>query len=106
MAGKFDIEFHDIQSFVVRGFGHLGNAGYAFFKITDAERFLRWLDGRLEARGFIPASARKQVAGPCRAIGFSAQGMDKLAGEHLVAESLPPEFLEGMAQEHRSRLLL
>ncbi len=105
MADKFNIEYQDIQSFVVRGFGHLGNAGYAFFTITDAERFLRWLDGRLEARGFIPASARKQVAGPCSAIGFSAQGMDKLAGEHLVAESLPPEFLEGMVQEHRSRLL-
>ena len=105
MAGTFDIEFEDIQGFVVRGFGHLRQAGYAVFTITDPQRFRAWMNDRLRALDFIPASSRRKVPGPCNALGFTAAGLQKLAGTHLEMGSLPPEFLEGMVEEHRSRLL-
>ena len=105
MAGKFNLEFDDIQGFVVRGFGHLGYAGYALISISDVGRFQSWMEGELGAGSFTPASVRKQTAGLRGAIGFSATGLDKVAGSYLDADMLPPEFLEGMVQEHRSRLL-
>ncbi len=97
-----NLEFDDIQGFVVRGFGHLG---YALISISDVGRFQSWMEGELGAGSFTPASVRKQTAGLRGAIGFSATGLDKVAGSCLDADMLPPEFLEGMVQEHRSRLL-
>lgn len=99
------LEFDDIQGLALRGFGKMAHAAYVFFQITAKSKFQKWLGNATTANAITPASTRRPVGGNRQAIAFTAGGLQKLICQGWVADSFPPEFIEGMVQEHRSRLL-
>lgn len=99
------LEFNDIQGFIIRSFVKLPYAGYLFFTISDPILFKTWLANALQQGRITAANIRNPHEGICTTIAFSALGLHKLLGKGLLADSFPLEFMEGMVQEHRSRLL-
>ncbi len=102
---KPNLEFEDIQGFALRGFGFLADAGYAMVSIKAPGKFKAWLAKELGENKITPSVKRKITEGQHHAIAFTANGLKKLLGENLMAGSFPIDFIEGMVQEHRSRLL-
>lgn len=99
------LEFEDIQGLVVRGFGKLPYSGYTLFSIKDEVKFKRWLAAELTNGLITPATVRGLTIGSSQAIAYTASGLQKLMGDEWIVDSFPLEFIEGMVQEHRSRLL-
>ncbi len=99
------LEFDDIQGFVLRGFGKLAHATYAFFRLDSKPKFQAWLAATLAADGITPASHRIATGGCRQSIALTTAGLQKLLVDAWIADTFPAEFVEGMVQEHRSRLL-
>ncbi len=97
------LDFKDIQGLVIRSYKDLSCGVYVCFKILDAGRFKHWLGKALEAGFITPATVRETTGGTRQAVAFTHAGLHKLAGD--AAGDYPPEFVEGMVQQHRSRLL-
>ena len=105
MAKTDSLQFEDIQGFALRGFGQLAHSGYSFVRLESLIEFKHWLAQALHSRQITPATVRKVEAGQRLCIAFSASGLRKLLGNGFLQASFAPEFIEGMVQEHRSRLL-
>ena len=107
IMAKTKLEFEDIQGLVLRGFKGMPQAGYAFFKIEASSPFKTWLSARLAACDITPADIRSEDVPkkPRQALAFTISGLDKLMGDGWLPNTFPIEFVEGMVQEHRSRLL-
>ena len=105
MTQSTSLEFNDIQGFAVRGFGKMPYAGYLMVTIKAPTKCKHWLKQQLEDNIITPATQREATGGARRALAFCASGMKKLLGDAWMPNTFPPEFIEGMVQEHRSRLL-
>ena len=97
----------DIQGLIFRGYKALDHAGYGLFRIVDRSAFQIWLARLLDGDLIATAAHRQPVGGTVNRlnIAFTAAGLEKLLADHWLPQSFEPCFIEGMVQEHRSRLL-
>lgn len=95
------LENRDIQGFLLSAYGHLSCATYLLLRITDAALCRRWL-----AR-----VAEQLTTGEGKQEGFSLNlalthaGLGKLGLDASALATFPRVFQEGMATEHRARIL-
>ncbi len=102
------LELDDIQGLIRHGYPYFKAADYLLLRfddVADAKRWLRelrrepWLDSaRLRAKELRDADCGVAIA-------FTAAGLRKLGVPEEDMPSFVIEFQEGMAAEHRSRLL-
>lgn len=94
-------DLKDIQAILISGFGHLPCASYMLLRVTEPAAARRWLAGITDK---ITTSEGKQE-GTSLNVALTHRGLAQLGldGETLATFSRP--FLEGMATEHRSRIL-
>jgi Dyp-type peroxidase family len=96
-----DLDLHDMQGLIARGYPDLAAARYVLLQIGDAARARTWLGGVVDR--VTPAPVRHvDVA---MNLALSADGFKKLS---LPAESMKlfsNEFTAGMTTPHRRRLL-
>jgi deferrochelatase/peroxidase EfeB len=100
----------DVQGFITSGYGHLSYAAYLFVEFQDAGRARRWLEMAVPAvtsSSRWPTLPNGEKLKPAVAvnIAFTADGLAALALPPLVRCTFPVEFQEGIAREHRSRIL-
>ena len=101
MADLQPEELKDIQGIVISGYGHLHCAAYMMLQVSEAVAARGWL-GTITDQ--VTTSEAKQE-GTSFNIAVTHRGLAQLGldGETLATFSRP--FLEGMATEHRSRIL-
>jgi Dyp-type peroxidase family len=100
----------DVQGFITSGYGHLPYATYLFVVFQDAGQARRWLGMVVPA---ITSSSRwptlptgeKLKPTVALNIAFTADGLAALGLPSHVRCTFPLEFQEGIAREHRSRIL-
>jgi Dyp-type peroxidase family len=97
------LEFADIQGLVVRGYGNLPAACYVLIEIPDsavagARNWLGWLPSELNTAQLRPDDSAANVA-------FTYAGLKKLGVPTASLAMFPPEFVDGMVDSHRSRIL-
>jgi Dyp-type peroxidase family len=100
----------DIQGFVTSGYGHLPHSGYLFLQIEDRANARRWLDGMIPhvtTAAPWPKLPNGEKLKPQRTLNlaFTAKGLRRLGLPEISRETFPPEFLQGMDSEERSRIL-
>jgi Dyp-type peroxidase family len=103
MQGQLD--FKDIQAIVLSGYGKLPLARYVFLRIEDprrARKWLRYLEGEVTTEAALKGRVKKLHA---LNVAFTADGLRALGFGKEELDSFPPEFVEGMAKEHRARIL-
>jgi Dyp-type peroxidase family len=98
-APDLNSERDDIQGLVASGFGHLRQAAYVAFEITDPPAAAGWL-GRIADR----VTTARRSEGPALNVALSASGLQKL-GAHDALDGLSWEFRAGMTDPHRRRVL-
>lgn len=100
----------DVQGFITSGYGHLPHAAYLFVQFQDVGHAKRWLDAIVPA---ITSSRRwptlpsGEKVKPVSAVNVAvtAAGLAAIGLPRRVLCTFPVEFQEGVAQEHRSRIL-
>jgi Dyp-type peroxidase family len=100
----------DIQGFITSGYGHLSFAAYLFVELRDAGKARRWLEAiapAITSAKAWPKTASGEKLKPAIAfnIAFTADGLAALGLPPRVLCTFPVEFQEGIAREHRSRIL-
>ncbi len=97
----------DIQGLLFRSYKEFPFSAYGFFQVTDVSDFKAWLLTAIENDVFIAASNGRPVPeNPGRLnIAFTASGLQGLLGDGWLPDTFEPSFVEGMVQDHRSRLL-
>lgn len=96
-----ELELKDIQGILVRGHGDLSAAAFLVLHIKDARRMQNWLGEwmpRINPASEKPTDSRLHVA-------FTYEGLERLGVTEQNAPGLRVEFIQGMATEHRSRIL-
>lgn len=96
-----ELERRDIQGLVVSSYKHLPCAAYVLLRVKDAALARKWLSRRLSevtaAEGKHPLLSTN--------LAFSSSGLKNLGLKPEVIASFSFPFQEGMATEHRSRIL-
>jgi Dyp-type peroxidase family len=95
------LDLEDIQGIVARGYGNLRAARYLLLALDDPDAAGRWLGSLASAL----TNARTRPAGSAVNVALTAQALDRLGLPARVLAGFAPEFVEGMAEGHRSRLL-
>ncbi len=100
----------DVQGFITSGYGHLTFAAYLFLQIHDAVHGSRWLGTLVpEITSSSPwptlPSGEKLKPSVAVNIAFTSDGLEALGVPSQVRCTFPVEFQEGIAREHRSRVL-
>ena len=93
-----ELDLHDMQGIIIRGYGNLPAATFALLRITDApaaRRLLAALAGNVTSALARPRQRAINIA-------FTYQGLYELG---LRADGFAPEFIEGMSTPHRNRIL-
>jgi Dyp-type peroxidase family len=96
-----ELERQDMQGIVLSGYGHLPCAHYALLRVVDATAARRWL---ARIVGEITTAERKHE-GTSVNIAFTERGLAHLGLDPETLATFPRAFREGMAAEHRSRIL-
>jgi Dyp-type peroxidase family len=104
------LELDDIQGLLRHGYAYFDRAAYCLFEIVDRNGMRDWLRRLLDPRvRWIDSAdlhASRLASDDCGvAIAFSRQGLRALGVEEADLQTFVPEFQEGMAAPHRSRLL-
>jgi Dyp-type peroxidase family len=94
-----ELERKDIQGIVMSGYGHLPCATYLLLHVADATAARSWL-GRLDI-----TSAEVKQEGTSINIAFTERGLARLGLHADTLATFSRAFREGMATEHRSRIL-
>lgn len=100
----------DIQGFVTSGYGHLRSAAYLFVRLHDgvgARQWIQAIETSISSSKPWPVSADGTTVKPTCAVNvaFTAAGLLACGLPRSVVCTFPPEFQEGMAAPHRSRIL-
>ncbi len=100
----------DVQGFITSGYGHLSHAAYLFVEFRDPLLAQRWVGSVLPAvttASEWPTGPNGEKIKPVLAvnIAFTASGLAALGVPERVRCTFPVEFREGIAAEHRSRIL-
>jgi len=105
-SGAFELEFHDIQGLVQRGYKELPAAGFVLLQVIDAKRARAWLSKL--ADHIEPATAAghdKKDRASALHLAVTYQGLQTLGVGEEILNEFPLAFREGMATVHRERLL-
>jgi Dyp-type peroxidase family len=97
------VELHDVQGIIIKGYDKLKAATFLLLEITDTQKTKQWIAAQLPS--ITHAKTSTQTLDSAIQIAFTYAGVTKL---NVPAEGLltfPPEFIEGMVTEHRSRML-
>ena len=105
-----DEALRDVQGFIASGYGHLPCTAYLFVRVNDAAAARRWigrLAGSITSAVRWPAGADGRRIKPAAAVNvaFTAPGLSACGLPPAAHCTFPPEFLEGVAVPHRSRIL-
>ncbi len=95
------LEVGDIQGLVARGYGTLAAACYVLLRVADAGAARAWLGalaGDLTSAESRPDATAVNVA-------FTRAGLERLGVGAATLSAFAPQFVEGLAQPHRSRIL-
>jgi Dyp-type peroxidase family len=100
----------DVQGFIVSGYGHLPHTAYLLVRVNDAAAARRWI-GQLA--GSITTARRWAIGSDGRRIkptsainvAFTAPGLSGCGLPPAAHCTFAPEFLQGVAVPHRSRIL-
>jgi Dyp-type peroxidase family len=96
-----ELDYQDMQGLVISGYGHLPCATYMLLRITDGAAARGWLaqlvDGMTTAMG-------KQERTSLN-VAFTREGLEHLGLDADTIKTFSRAFFEGMATEHRSRIL-
>ncbi len=100
----------DLQGLVTSGYGHLPRAAYLFVRFHDASAARRWIGKLLgsitSGRPWpVAADGRKRKPSSAVNLAFTAPGLTACGVPPAVHCTFPPEFREGIAVPHRSRIL-
>jgi Dyp-type peroxidase family len=100
----------DIQGFITSGYGHLSHAAYLFVEFRDEVKARRWLGAVVPSVTSAKpwpktASGDKLKPAVAQNVAFTADGLAALGLPPRVLCTFPVEFQEGIAREHRSRML-
>ncbi|HLL72882.1 MAG TPA: Dyp-type peroxidase [Pyrinomonadaceae bacterium] len=96
-----ELERSDMQGIVMSGYGHLPCASYVLLSVADGARARGWL-GRLTAD---ITTAEVKQEGTSINIAFTVRGLARLDLHDGTLATFSRAFREGMATEHRSRIL-
>lgn len=94
-------ERHDVQGFVVSGYGKMHQARYLLLEIRDPGATRQWI-GDLAER--VTTSKRPEVR-RCVNVAVTSDGCVALGLSRRELGTFSPPFQEGMASEHRRRIL-
>ena len=93
------MELSDIQGILVRGHGDLKAAAFLMLHFDDVALVRPWLASLpITSAEEKPPELRQQIA-------FTYPGMVKLGIRDADCPGFRPEFIQGMATEHKSRVL-
>jgi len=96
-----ELEYQNIQGLILSGYGHLPCATYVQLRIAEGPAACAWL-GRIIQE--ITTAERKQE-GTSVNIAFTREGLEHLGLDAGTIKTFSRPFFEGMATEHRSRIL-
>ena len=96
-----ELEGQDIQGLVISGYGHLPCATYMLLRITDGAVARRWLAQIVDK---VTTAAGKQERTSVN-LAFTREGLEHLGLDADAVKTFSRAFFEGMATEHRSRIL-
>jgi Dyp-type peroxidase family len=96
-----ELESQNIQGLVLSAYGHLPCATYMLLQVTDGAAARGWL-GRIINE--ITTAERKRERESVN-IAFTREGLERLGLDAATIKTFSRAFFEGMATEHRSRIL-
>jgi len=96
-----ELEYPDIQGLILSGYGHLPCATYVLLRVEDGPAARRWLARILTE---VTSAERKQDKASVN-VAFTRQGLEHLGLDADTIQTFSRAFSEGMATEHRSRIL-
>ena len=95
------LELEDIQGIIARGYALLPAACYGLLVVEDIPSARKWLT---QVAGEITTAKQKNTANALN-IGFTHRGLQKLGLAKNALDEFVVEYQEGMAAEHRQRVL-
>jgi len=96
-----ELEYQDIQGLIISGYGHLPCATYLMLRVIDGAAARRWL-AQIVAE--VTTAAGKQERASVN-VSFTREGLEHLGLDADAIKTFSLAFFEGMATEHRSRIL-
>ncbi len=95
------VNIKDIQAFAIRGYGRMRNARYSLLKVEDGALARKWLAGLLDQI----TDGTQKPENNCLNLAVTYHGLKALGMVDANLRNFSREFREGMATEHRQRLL-
>lgn len=95
------LERHDIQGFLLSSYGHLPCATYLLLRVVDSALSRHWLSSL--ADGITTAEGKQE--GFSLNLALTSTGLSNLGLDPAALATFPRAFQEGMATEHRARIL-
>ncbi len=100
------LEFDDIQGYVIRGYARLTYSRFFYLKINDPQKTRNWLrDIWPNLTNAVHIHNKENLPEKGLNIAFTSTGLDVLGLDEGNIAAFSREFRQGMATEHRSRLL-
>jgi Dyp-type peroxidase family len=96
-----DLEHKDIQGFLLSAYGHLYCATYLLLRVTDAARARLWLARLAEEI----TTAERKKEGFSVNVALTSTGLSNLGLDPSALATFSRAFQEGMATDHRARVL-
>ncbi|MBW4619644.1 MAG: hypothetical protein KME17_09845 [Cyanosarcina radialis HA8281-LM2] len=105
-----DLETQDIQGIIITGYGHLSHSSYLFLHADDPAKAKAWLAKiapQITTGVEWPVGPDGKIQKPELAlnVAFTCQGLAAMGLKQKSIETFSPEFVEGIAEEARSRRL-
>lgn len=100
------LEFDDIQGYIIRGYAHLTFSRFYYLKIQEPQKTRTWIKSIWPTLTNAVHIHRKENL-PIRGLNmaFTSTGLLELGLNETNLDAFSREFRQGMATEHRSRLL-
>ena len=96
-----ELEIEDIQGYVVRGYKYMMHSRYVMLNVTDASLAKKFLKNNVPDI----TNVSHHPTTHCLNFAFTSQGLKALGLAQENLDNFTREFREGMATEHRQRLL-
>lgn len=96
-----ELEYQNIQGLVISAYGHLSCAAYMLLRVTDGAAARGWLAQFVDE---VTTADVKQERTSVN-VAFTREGLEHLGIDADTIKTFSRAFLEGMATEHRSRIL-
>jgi Dyp-type peroxidase family len=100
-----NVEFHDIQGLVQRGYKELPVAEYGLFQIEEPVRARAWLARIVDHIEPATGPGEDHPRDHAVQVAFTCDGLRELGLAETIINEFPREFREGMVTTHRGRLL-